>query len=604
MYGLRKRVKIVLWIVVVGFVAWVFFELGADIVGKRVAKPWERGLIAEIDQTPVLYQMYNAIYQQMYQDSVKAKGGRDLTDQEELALEREAWNQLIREVRWAEILKKRPLQFSDEFYLTLLQASPPRELLQDSTFRDSAGQFDFQKYRAALANPQNLPYFANYERRLRRDIPRDLTRTDVALSLSIPEVWARDQYRLMHTQVTLQEVLVNPQAIPDSEITFTEEDLKRYFREHLDRYKAKERINLQFVRFAKMPSEEDVQEALDRAKTALEEINSGTPPDEVARYYSDDDYTRKTGGDVGWMKVTQVPADVRPVVDTLPTGQFSEPFRTRRGWEIVRVLDRQGDSLHVWRITVAIRTSGQTKERARQQAEDFLNLAREVGFDSAAKVLGVKVSETRPFPREFEFVPLLGGDPELVKFAQTAKPGEISDLIRRDQDYLILRAKEVLPPETPKWEDIKKTVERDYINEQRRQRALAIAQEIYEAMKNGTFHPDSVRQRYGNLVTVHDSVRLNGIRQPAPGIPITVPLHYAFFLAEPGTVLPPTEVARKIAVVKILDRQPPSEEEVAQAGQQLRQQLQFQYMNTFWEAWQQDLTRAKSIKDYRRYMLY
>ncbi len=604
MYGLRKRVKIVLWIVVIGFVAWVFFQLGADIVGKRVAKPWERGLIAEIDHTPVLYQMYNALYQQMYQDSVKAKGGRDLTDQEELALEREAWNQLIREVRWSEILKKRNLQFSDEFYLTLMQVSPPRELLQDSTFLDSQGQFDIQKYRAALANPRNLPYFANYERKLRHDIPRDLTRTDVALSVSIPEEWARDAYRLQNTEVTLLEVEVNPRAIPDSELTYTEEDLKRYFQEHLDKYRAKERVNLQFVRFSKLPSEQDVQEALERAKTALEEIKSGTPPEEVARYYSDDDYTRKTGGDVGWMKLEQVPADVRPVLDTLPTGKFSEPFHTRRGWEVVRVLDRKGDSLHVWRITVAIRTSSQTKEEARRKAEDFLNLAREVGFDSAAKALGVQVSETRPFPREFEFVPLLGGDPEVVEFAQRAKPGEISPLIRRDRDYLILRLKEVLPPETPKWDDIKETVKRDYLNELRRQRAKAIAQEIYEALKNGTFQPDSVRARYGNLVTLRDSVTLHGVRQAAPGIPITVPLHYALFLAPEGTVLPPTEVARKIFVVKILRHKEPSEDEVAQAAERLRQQLQFRYTNTFWSEWQKDLTRAKEIKDYRKYLLY
>ncbi len=604
MYGLRKRVKIVLWIVVIGFVAWVFFELGADIVGKRVAKPWERGIIAEIDHTPVLYQVYNALYQQMYQDSVKAKGGRDLTDQEEIALEREAWNQVIREVRWSEILKKRPFKFSDEFYLALLQVSPPKELLQDSTFLDSQGQFDIQKYRAALANPQNLPYFANYERKLRHDIPRDLTRTDVALSVSVPETWAREQYKLQNTRVTIREVQVNPAAIPDSELTYTEEDLRRYFQEHLDRYRAKERVNLQFVQFPKLPSEEDVQEALDRAKTALEEIKSGTPPEEVARYYSDDDYTRKTGGDLGWVPLQQVPADVRPVIDTLPTGRFSEPFRTRRGWEIVRVLERKGDSLHVWRITVAVRTSGQTKERARQKAEDFLNLAKEVGFDSAAKALGVQVSETRPFPREFEFVPLLGGDPEVVEFAHKAKVGEISPLIRRARDYLVLRVKEVLPPETPEWDKVKETVKRDYLNELRRQRAMAIAREIYEALKQGTFNADSVKARYGALVTVYDSVTLHGIRQAAPGIPVTVPLHYALFLAPEGSVLPPTEVARKIFVVQILHREEPSEEEVAQAAARLRQQLQFRYTNDFWSAWQKDLTRAKSIKDYRKYMLY
>jgi len=57
-------------------------------------------------------------------------------------------------------------------------------------------------------------------------------------------------------------------------------------------------------------------------------------------------------------------------------------------------------------------------------------------------------------------------------------------------------------------------------------------------------------------------------------------------------------------VVQILHHEEPSEEELAQAATRLRQQLQFQYTNNFWSAWQKDLTRAKSIKDYRKYMLY
>jgi len=61
----------------------------------------------------------------------------------------------------------------------------------------------------------------------------------------------------------------------------------------------------------------------------------------LARANSDDTMSAREGGNLGWVS----PGDMVPVfeqrLDATPTGQISEPFKTRFGWHIIQVLDRQ-----------------------------------------------------------------------------------------------------------------------------------------------------------------------------------------------------------------------------------------------------------------------
>ena len=49
MEKLRKQTKLYLWIVVGAFIGWIFFQLGENIAMRRKLKPWQRGILAEVD---------------------------------------------------------------------------------------------------------------------------------------------------------------------------------------------------------------------------------------------------------------------------------------------------------------------------------------------------------------------------------------------------------------------------------------------------------------------------------------------------------------------------------------------------------------------------
>lgn len=83
----------------------------------------------------------------------------------------------------------------------------------------------------------------------------------------------------------------------------------------------------------------------DRARQRLESlrqrIRMGDEFGELARAHSDDRGSAMRGGDLGWTDPGDMVPQFEEVMNRLPPGEVSEPFRTQFGWHIVEVLDRR-----------------------------------------------------------------------------------------------------------------------------------------------------------------------------------------------------------------------------------------------------------------------
>lgn len=65
--------------------------------------------------------------------------------------------------------------------------------------------------------------------------------------------------------------------------------------------------------------------------------------EEVAKAQSADSTTAVNGGDLGWIPEGIMTPEFDKVAFSLKVGEVSQPFQTKFGWEIVKVLDRQDD---------------------------------------------------------------------------------------------------------------------------------------------------------------------------------------------------------------------------------------------------------------------
>lgn len=76
---------------------------------------------------------------------------------------------------------------------------------------------------------------------------------------------------------------------------------------------------------------------------AYKQLQRDVPFQTVCRNYSDDNSTSQNGGLLSDMTIRQIPQEYVAVLSSLKRGETSEPFHTRHGWHIVKLLDR--DSL-------------------------------------------------------------------------------------------------------------------------------------------------------------------------------------------------------------------------------------------------------------------
>lgn len=82
------------------------------------------------------------------------------------------------------------------------------------------------------------------------------------------------------------------------------------------------------------------QAVLERANAILEQLRKGASFVVYARQFSEAS-TAAVGGDLGWMRVEQLPEATRSVVESMQPGQISSPIRTPSGYSILALAERR-----------------------------------------------------------------------------------------------------------------------------------------------------------------------------------------------------------------------------------------------------------------------
>ncbi len=85
-------------------------------------------------------------------------------------------------------------------------------------------------------------------------------------------------------------------------------------------------------------SEEDTKKLADRL---YQRIMAGEDFAQLAKSFSDDPGSAHRGGSLNWIDPSTLVPEFRKVMDELPVGQISQPFKSRYGWHILQVEGRR-----------------------------------------------------------------------------------------------------------------------------------------------------------------------------------------------------------------------------------------------------------------------
>ncbi len=603
---LRRQTKLYLWIVVAAFVGWIFFQLGENIAARRKLKPWQKGVIAEVDGKPITYELFRQRLRMAIEDSLQTLG-HSLTPEQRSKIEEAVFKSIITDAKLYDFYKQRRLFLDDNTVIALIQNFPPRELLNDPTFLDSSGNFDFNKYRQALANPQNAAFFRDYEVRLRTELPKYLMQADLLSTLSFTpeELW--QLYKKEKEKVKVAYVAVVFPSIPDSEIKFTDADLLKFYKEHPDKFKRPAKASVLLVEFPKVPSSEDTLEAKLHAESILDELKLSDVEvnfDDLVKDYSEDTETRDKGGDLGWIDSSN--KDLKPLYDAaikMKKGEVGGPVLTQNGWHIFKVVDKKKGKVHLKHILIRIVTGPGTEAELREKAEDFIDLAKKEGFRKAAEEMGLKVRETSMFPIKSGFIPYIGHDEMLHEFIKKGNPGDISSVVRKPDKYVVIQINKKEPEHIPPFDEIKDWVKKVYIKEKKKELAREVMNKVYEEILKGEDMQkvaEKYKDKYVKYVEVPNYISRS---QFLMDVGFKNEFFGAAFTLDKGQISKPVETTRGVYIIKVLDKKVPSKKQFEKEKDSYLNALLTRYINNLYSAWKSELEEG-NIKDYRNYLLY
>jgi peptidyl-prolyl cis-trans isomerase SurA len=233
-----------------------------------------------------------------------------------------------------------------------------------------------------------------------------------------------------------------------------------------------EAVGLSHIIIIPKISAEREAEAAGKVDRIVMRVKANEPFESVAAEMSDDILTRDSGGMIGLVPLDDLQGEIGEIAVGLEPGQVSEPIRTRYGYEIVKLDERQEDKYRLRHIFVRLQPdrgdtlmaadlADEVQARA-ASGESFESLARQYSDDEDTKEEGGYVGQVEVSALEDAYSRGLEG----------LDPGDVSGVIRTRFGFQILKLMARSASRRPSFEEAREWI-RGVVETRRRETLFA-----------------------------------------------------------------------------------------------------------------------------------
>lgn len=556
--SLRKMIVPIIVIVLLFFVAMIVLEWGLDITGRSMGG--QANYAGAVNGQNISWDTYNRVYQQLYQNESQ-RSDYDVPDSKVRELEQTAWNQLVHDHLLAQEASKNNIVVTEKELYSYLRMQPPTYLQQVDAFQTN-GQFDYNKYVQAMADPQWASFWAQIEPGIRTEIERLKMQEIVVQTVSVSETELKQSFLEGFEKVKIGLVNISQNRYAGTAPAPTEEQLRQYFELHKDKYKLDERAILNVAMIEKKPTEEDWSSTGARLRVIYDSVVAGADFAEMARAYSQDG-SASAGGDLGWFGRGQMVAEFDQRSFSMKEGDISEPFRTQFGWHIIKHMGYRDTVLtpgsapvhqaHAAHILLRVEPTQESLDAAFQKLSDVQLAAEESGFKQAASEAGLEVKPTTPFTRKMS-IPMIGFDAAADSFAFQNQPGAVSQVMENNSAFYILEVAERLPAGDAQFDEAKPRVTQEVRRETIAKMCRDEAEKVVN-MARGGMSLEAAAKANGLLYNTTDWLTRNSYQSELGRDPVAISA--AFSMNTPGEIVGPVSYSAGAAVMMLIEKQSP-----------------------------------------------
>jgi len=356
-------------------------------------------------------------------------------------------------------------------------------------------------------------------------------------------------------------------------------DLQAYYDQHRDEYRVPDQVNVRHI-LIKTPlpdangkvDAKGVDAARQKAQDVLKQLKAGGNFSELAKKDSEDGSSAKNGGSLGWIQRGRFPADVDKVAFSLPKGGTSDVIDTGSGFDIIHVDDKQ--DAHVKTLD---EVKGEIEpvlkaQKAAQAAEGIANGlltdARNSSLEKAATAKNLQVVTTDFISRE-DTLPGIGKAQQFTDAVFNEAEKSPPDEVQLPQGFAVFELLAVQPPATPTFEAIRSRVETEFKNERATTLLSQKTQELSDRAK-AEHDLKKAAKELGATMKTSDFVLPDG---QVPDIGSMSGAAAAAFSMKPGEISAPIDTSSTGAVLSLLEKQTPTDQDFAAKKDQIRDSL-------------------------------
>ena len=482
MVAMRERMTIVLW-------ALLFFFLlsmsvgglvgGANIIDQIVGRVDPNRVIAQINGKDISPDYFNNLVNQQINQAKSS--GQQINDLQYERARNTAWDNLVQEVLVSLEIERLGLTATDDEVLYHLRENPPPFLQNNPTFQTD-GNFDPEKYLAALSSPQGDEW-APIENWMRSSyIPNFKLTQYLNQSLLVTDKDVLQEYTKNNTKYTIDAIHVTFDKAPTDKTEPSEQELIEEYNASLSEYEHDELRNISFVSWKKIASVGDSLNNKNIVKDIIGRARSVESFAELANEYSKDPGSQQNGGDIGWFGKGQMVKPFEEAAFKATKGQIIGPVEYRFGSHIINVRDKKTvdgkEQVLASHILLKYEASPTTLSNLRRSATLFSYDAQDSGFSVAAEDHNLIIQTQENLDRSSSRIRSIGSLRSGIRFAFNNSVGSVSDLLENDQYYVVFHVDSTIKSGFTDFT----TVKNQLINIVKRQKQKTISRDMIDEL--------------------------------------------------------------------------------------------------------------------------
>jgi len=337
---------------------------------------------------------------------------------------------------------------------------------------------------------------------------------------------------------------------------------------------------------------------LAQATKVYDEIAGGLDFATAAMKYSADIANAKYGGDLGWFGKGRMVKEFEEAVFNGPVGVVQKPIKTSYGYHIIKVTGKTSKKFIVEKIINSIKPSSLTKDDIYNQANDFAYIAEKNGFDQEADLSKYKIEETPEFNEESQYLPKIGVNKALLKFAFDNGLNTISQVFKGTNGYVVAKVSEVVNEGIQKFEDAQKQAKALLIKEKKFAKAKSLIEEIKKTV-GGNFE-----QAKNVFAKAHvDTTGLFTLSGNIPQIGVEYNFSAKVYDLKIGEISAPIKTNRGYFLAKLLSKDAFDVNAFNAQKNTLRERLMQDKRSSFVTTWLTQMKKQADVVD-KRYLFF